>query len=314
VLKLTGRRLLAAIPILFLVLLMSFTLVELMPGNPAETLAGDAATPAQVDAIAQKLNLNEPILQRFVDYVGNVAQGDFGKSLFTSRPVMDEIMEALPITLSLILVALVMALLMAIPAGMYAATHRDGKVDRAVTLLSAIFVAVPQFVLAFFLVVFLAVNRHWFPPTGYQSIADGGLWGWLQHLILPAFALSLGTAAELARQVRGSMIDSLEEDYIRTARAMGLSTKSVVWKHALKNAAIPVVTVLGLQAGRLLGGAVIIEAVFALPGFGSLAYNAVFQQDIPVIQGVVVVSAVVIVVVNLLTDLSYTYFNPKLRH
>ena len=241
------------------------------------------------------------------------SRGTWARNLYSSRPVIDEIEEALPITLSLILVSLVMALLMAIPAGMYAATHRDGRVDRAVTLLSAVFVAVPQFVIAFFLVVFLAINRSWFPPTGYESIAEGGLWGWLQHLILPAFALSLGTAAELARQVRGSMIDSLEEDYIRTTRAMGLTTKSIVWKHTLKNAAIPVVTVLGLQAGRLLGGAVIIEAVFALPGFGSLAYNAVFNKNLPVIQGVVVVSAVVVLIVNLVTDLSYGYFNPKLR-
>ena len=309
----TIRRLLAAIPILFLVILMSFLLLELMPGNPAATLAGEQATEAQVQALEEKLGLDEPVVSRFFDYVGGVLHGDFGTSLFNSRDVTELIRDALPVTVSLIAIALVMALLIAIPSGMYAATHKGGWIDRALTILSATFVAIPQFVLAFFLVIFLAVNREWFPATGYESIAEGGYWGWLHHLLLPAFALSLGSAAELARQLRGSMIDTLEEDYIRTTRAAGLKPRAIVWKHALRNSAIPVVTVLGLQAGRLLGGAVIIESVFALAGFGSLAYQAVLQQDIPVIQGVVVVSAVAVLLVNLVTDSSYMFFNPRLR-
>ncbi len=311
-LKQIAGRLLTAIPVLFVVMLLSFSLVSLMPGDPAQTLAGDSATPAQIHDLRVKLGLNEPIIDRFATYIGHVAAADLGKSLYSSRPVTTLIGEALPVTASLALVAILMALLMAIPAGMWAAFRRDGIVDHVVTSTSALGLAVPQFVVAFPLIVFFAVDHRWFPATGYAPVA-AGFWEWLRHLVLPGFALALGTASELTRQIRGSMVDTLEQDYIRTGRAMGLGSSAVV-KHALKNSATPVVTVLGLQVGRILGGAVIVEAVFALPGFGSLAYLAVSQQDIPVIQGVVLVSALVVLVANLLTDMTYVYLNPKLRH
>lgn len=310
--RVVARRLAATIPTLVLVMLATFLLLELMPGDPAATIAGDQANEQTIARLREQLGLNDPLANRFGTYLADIARGDLGTSLLTGREVLTSITEALPPTLSLAAISLAMALVMAFAGGITAALRRNGLVDRVVSALSAVALAVPPFVVALALVVPLAVNRDLFPATGYADLADG-LWPWLRHLLLPAFALSLNSAAELARQVRGAVVDTLEQDFITTSRASGLSQASVVVKHALKNSALPIVTVFGLQVGRVLGSAVVVEKVFAIPGFGTLAYTAVLQRDLPMIQGVVLVSAVVVLAVNLLVDLSYPYFNPKLR-
>lgn len=310
--RLAGKRLLTTIPTLILVMLATFMLLELMPGDPAATIAGEQATPETIDRLRVQLGLDEPVVTRFVTYIGDILTGNLGESLLTGRTVVESIGEAIPPTASLAFVALTMALILAFAGGIGAALRRDGLLDRFVSAASALALATPPFVVALLLVVPLAVNRDLFPATGYEDI-QGGLWPWLRHLLLPAFALSLNSAAELARQVRGAVVDTLEQDFIMTSNASGLSRRSVIVKHALKNSAVPIVTVFGLQLGRILGSAVVVEKVFAIPGFGTLAYSSVLQRDLPTVQGVVLVSAVAVLAVNLLVDLSYPYFNPKLR-
>jgi peptide/nickel transport system permease protein len=207
---------------------------------------------------------------------------------------------------------MIFILLIGVPAGVLAALHRGRLVDRLVTLVSSALMAIPPFVFALVLVIVFALDRSWFPAGGYVPPSDGIL-EWARHLILPAFTLALASSAELARQIRGALADTMEEDFIRSSHARGLSRRSVVGKHAAKSAAIPVVTVLALQIPRLLGGAVVVELIFALPGFGYLALDAVQARDVPVVQGVVLVSGIVIIFTNLLADLSYGYFNPKVR-
>jgi peptide/nickel transport system permease protein len=312
VIRIAAKRLLATAPTLILVMLATFMLLELMPGDPAATIAGDQADQATIDRLRTQLGLDEPITTRFGTYLADISTGDLGESLLTGRKVLDSITEALPPTLSLAGVALFIAVVLAFVGGITAALRRNGWVDRLVSALSAVALATPPFVVALLLVVPLAVNRDLFPATGYADIAEGP-WEWLRHLLLPGLALSLNSAAELARQIRGAVVDTLEQDFIMTSRASGLSRLSVVVKHTLKNSALPIVTVFGLQVGRILGSAVVVEKVFAIPGFGTLAYSSVLQRDLPMIQGVVLVSAVAVLAVNLLVDLSYPYFNPKLR-
>lgn len=310
--RLAGKRLLTTIPTIILVMLATFLLLELMPGDPAATIAGEQATPETIDRLRVQLGLDEPLLSRFTTYMSDIVRGDLGESLLTGRTVVESIAEAIPPTASLAFVALTMALIMAFIGGVGAALRRDGWLDRLVSGASALALATPPFVVALLLIVPLAVNREIFPATGYEDLQDG-LWPWLRHLLLPGFALSLNSAAELARQVRGAVVDTMEQDFIMTSKASGLSRRAVIAKHALKNSAVPIVTVFGLQLGRILGSAVVVEKVFAIPGFGTLAYSAVLQRDLPTVQGVVLTSAVAVLVVNLLVDLSYPYFNPKLR-
>jgi peptide/nickel transport system permease protein len=310
--KLLARRLLSVIPVIFVVSLVAFLLVSLAPGDPATTLAGENASPEVVAAVRTRLGLDKPPLQRLIDFEVRILHADLGTSFQTSQPVAEAMRQTLPVTGSLSLIAIILAILMGAAAGIVSALRRGGLTDRLINAVSAIGVAVPPFVLAFVLIIPLAVLWHLFPATGYVGITDDPL-DWLRHLILPGFALAIPSAAELGRQLRGSLVDTLEQDFIRTGRACGLLPLSLIGKHALKNSAIPVVTVLGLQASRILGGAVVVESVFAIPGFGTLSFAAVLQHDVPVIQGVVLVSAAIVLAINLLVDLSYGYFNPRLR-
>ncbi len=311
-LTLVGRRLLAAIPTLAGVILVAMLLLELMPGDPAQIMAGENATPEAVEVIRRDLELDKPVWERFGSYLGDVVRGDLGRSPGSSVPIWDRIADALPVTLSLALVAMVMALTIGVTAGTAAGLRRGRWVDRAVTAAASVMQAVPAFVVGLGLVIAFAVDRAWFPAGGYQPMAEG-LGEWLRHLFLPAVALALSSAAELARQTRGALVDTLEQDYIRANRAKGLSERWVLGKHAAKNAATPVVTVAGLQVARILGGAIVVEQIFAMHGFGSLAVNAVLTRDMVLIQGVVLVSAVGVLITNLLVDLSYGYLNPKVR-
>ncbi|HMG44230.1 MAG TPA: ABC transporter permease [Acidimicrobiales bacterium] len=309
---LVGRRLLAMVPTLLIVSLVVFFLLDLTPGDPARILAGETATPEQVLDTRARLGLDRPLLDRYGDYVGGVFTGDLGDSFFSNRPVLDEIGRAFPITASLALAALGLAVLVAVPAGLLAALRPGGPLDRLVSAVSAFALAVPPFVIGVLFVVFFAVENSLLPAVGYVPFADDP-GEWARHLVLPAIALAVAPAAELARQTRGALADALSRDYVRAAQAKGLPRRIVVLKHAAKNAAIPVVTVLGLQIGRVIGGAVVVEQVFALPGFGTLAIQAVKNSDYPMIQGIVLVSGLTVILVNLAVDLSYAYFNPKVR-
>ena len=306
------RRVLSLVPLLFLVSLMVFALVLLIPGDPAISIAGENATPEQLEATRERLGLNDPVVVQYGRWAGGVLQGDLGTSLFSSITVWSLISDRLPVTISLTFAALVVALLIAIPAGLIAGTRAGSGADRTATLVSSFGVAMPNFWLGLMLILFFAIWNPWLPATGYVAFSEDP-WLWLKHMILPAITLGAAAAAELTRQLRGSLVDVMHQDYVRTARSKGIGYRRVVSKHALKNAAIPVVTVAGLQVTRLLGGTIVVEQVFGLPGLGQLAIDAVTRRDLPMIQGIVVVAVLVAVLTNLLVDLSYGYFNPKVR-
>jgi peptide/nickel transport system permease protein len=306
------QRLLAVVPLLLIVSLLVFSLVLLIPGDPAYQLAGEDATPEEVAEIRAAMGLDDPVLVRYARWLGAVLQGDLGTSLFSDQPVLDVIVERLPVTLSLAVSAVGIALLISIPAGLVAGTRPGRPLDRLVTLASSIGLALPNFWLGLMLVLLLAIWNPWFPATGYVALTSDPL-GWWQHVLLPAFTLGLSASAILTRQLRGAMIEVMELDYVRTAKAKGLPWRTVVTKHALKNAAIPMVTILGLQVNGLLGGTIIVEQIFGMPGIGQLAVASVFTRDLPMIQGVVIMSVFVAVLVNLVVDISYGYFNPKVR-
>ncbi|TQM11335.1 ABC transporter permease [Pseudonocardia kunmingensis] len=312
-LKVLVRRLLSAIPLLLLLSLFVFVLLDLMEGDAARAAAGEDATPEDVEAARERLGLNQPLLVRYVVWLVNAVQGDLGESLLSSQSVSSLIAERVPVTLSLAVVTLVIAVAVGIPLGVAAAMRANRLLDRVVTALASLTMAMPPFVIGLVLVLVFAVNSSLFPATGYSSIGEDGVGGWLQHLVLPALALAAISAAEFARQTRAALVDTLGQDFMRTVRAKGLRSRMIIGKHGMKNAGIPIVTVFGLQAGRILAGAVTVEFVFALPGFGSLAVTAVNQRDIPVILGIVMVSAVTVLVINLIVDVSYGYFNPRLR-
>lgn len=307
-----ARRLLAVVPLLLLVTFLTYGMILLIPGDPAIAVAGENATPEMIEQTRERLGLNDPFLTQYGRWVGDAARGDLGTSLFSSRTVWGAIAERLPVTLGLTFAALSLAVVVAVPAGTLAAIKRGSWLDRLTTMSTTMGVAMPNFWLGLLLVLIFAIRNPWFPATGYEPISEGVM-TWGQHVFLPAVALGAAACAELTRQLRSAVIDVMDQDYVRTARAKGLRGPKVVGKHVLKNAAVPVVTVLGLQLTRLLGGAVIIEQVFAIPGIGQLAVSSVFNRDVPMIIGVVLVAAVLAVFVNLLVDLSYSWFNPKVR-
>ena len=312
-LRFMAQRVAMAVPVLLLVSLFVFLLLDLLPGDAAVTIAGENASPEQIEQTRQRLGLDLPLLERFWDWLSSAVRGDLGTSLYTGQSISQAVGERLPVTASLAMVALLLAVVVAVPLGALAATRPGSLIDRGVTTVASLAMAVPPFVIALLLVVVFAIQLDVLPATGYSSIAEAGPGGWLSHLLLPAVAVAGVLGAELARQTRGSLLDALSQSYVRTARARGLRSLSVVGKHAFKNAAIPVVTVLGLQVGHILGAAVTVEFVFAMPGFGSLAVDAVNQRDVPMIQGVVFTSALVVLAANLVADLVYGYLNPKLR-
>ena len=312
-LRVVVRRLLSAIPLLLALSFFVFVLLDLMHGDAARAVAGENATDAEVAAAATRLGLDQPLVVRYAVWLGGAVRGDLGQSLLSSQPVSGLILERLPVTLSLAAVTLLIATVAGLPLGVAAALRPNRALDRIVTAVTSVLMAVPPFVIGLVLVLVFAISVSAFPATGYSPLTDDGLGAWLNHLVLPALALAAVSGAELARQTRAAMVDTLGADFVRTVRAKGLRTPLIVGKHALKNAGVPIVTVLGLQASRVLAGAVTVEFVFALPGFGSLAVTAVNQRDIPVILGIVMVSAIAVLVVNLVVDVSYGYFNPKLR-
>jgi peptide/nickel transport system permease protein len=312
VVRFLGWRLLAAVPTLLLLSLAAFSLLYLVPGDPARVIAGETTDPAQVEAIRTQLGLNDPYLTRFGDWLGGLFRGDLGTSLYSSASVGQTLADRLPVTLSLALLAVVITVVVAVPLGVLAGLRPGTWMDRITSLSASFGVSVPNFWIGLMLVLLFAITLGWLPAVGFQPL-ENGVGEWARHLILPAFTLALPAIAEVSRQLRASVVDAAHSDYVRTARAKGLPEVRVVGKHLLKNALVPAVTVLGLQLAYMLGGTVVVEQVFGLPGIGSYAIQAVDQRDFPVIQAVVLLAGIMVILVNILVDLSYGYLNPRVR-
>ncbi|WP_117000314.1 ABC transporter permease [Desertimonas flava] len=313
-LRLLRFRLLAVIPTIVLVSLLTFALSHLLPGSVGETILGAQASPEAVAEIETSMGLDKPLPTQYMSWAGDALRGDFGESIAVERgqEVRSMITSRLPTTLSLAGFALLLAVCLGIPAGALAAFRSSSLTDRVITVVASIGLAVPSFWLAIVLVRWLASELGWFPSFGYSPLGDG-VGSWLHSLVLPALALGLPSAALIARQSRAALLEVLQQDYIRTALAVGLRTRTVLFRYALKNAMVPIITIIGFQAAFVLGGSVVIERVFGLPGFGSLALKAVLAQDIPVVQAYVLFIALLVILINLVVDVSYGWFNPKVR-
>ncbi|HET8632192.1 MAG TPA: nickel ABC transporter permease [Thermomicrobiales bacterium] len=307
------RRLVAMIPVIFIVSLIVFSLIHLTPGDPAQTMLGEEATPKEVAALRAKLGLDQPLSVQYVKWAGAVLHGDLGRSIRSNQPVSEAIRDRLPVTVELALLAMVISLVIAIPVGVVAAMRRNSVADAASTVAALLGVSLPNFFLAILLILVLAVKLRWLPPFGYVPLLKDPA-GNLERMIMPAITLGTALAAVVMRQMRSSLLEVLGQDYIRTVRAKGLGELRMVRFHALKNALIPVVTVVGLQIGGLLGGAIITETIFALPGIGRLLVDSIFQRDFPLVQGVVLFVAVAFLFSNLAVDLFYAYLDPRIRY
>ncbi|WP_255413927.1 ABC transporter permease [Pseudonocardia sp. MH-G8] len=305
------RRALAALPTLLGVLVVVFLVVHLIPGDPVRALLGDQATAEQVARTRQDLGLDQPLLSQFLDYLARLLRGDLGVSIASRQPVADQIAARLPSTATLAIAGVLMSVVIGVPLGVLSATMRGRVADLVTLVISSFGVAAPPFWIGILLSTAFAIHLGWLPAIGGGEPGDTG--SILRALVLPATALGLSGMALVARMTRSSMLDVLSEDYVRTARAKGLGERAVVYKHGLRNAAIPIVTVIGLNFGHLLGGTIVMETVFARPGIGKLLLDAILGRDYPVVQGVTLVIAVSFVLVNLLTDLTYPFFDPRLK-
>jgi len=305
------KRVLAAVPTLLGVIVVVFLAVHFIPGDPVTAVLGDRATAEQVARTRSELGLDQPLLRQFVDYLGRLAHGDLGVSIQSRQSVTEQILARLPATATLALVGVLISVLIGVPLGILGATRRGGPVDFLSLVFSTVGIAAPSFWIALLLSGVFAVRLGWLPSIGAGTAGDLG--SIVLALVLPATALGLSGMSLVARMTRSSMLDVLGEDYVRTARAKGAAERRVIYRHALRNAAIPIVTVVGLNFGHLLGGTIVIETVFARPGIGKLLLDAILGRDYPVVQGVTLVIAVAFIVVNLLTDLTYGFFDPRLR-
>jgi peptide/nickel transport system permease protein len=307
------RRAGAVVPILGVVSVVVFSLIHLTPGDPVRIMLREEADPATVATLRHQLGLDQPLPLQYLTWLGRAVQGELGRSIRTNQPVMDAIRQRAPVTLSLAMAALLVALAIGLPAGILAALRRNSVVDVTATLVAICGVSLPSFWLAVLLILVFSLTLGWLPPLGWVS-PSRDLGAWVRSLVLPSVTLGVAIAAVLMRMTRASLLEVLELEYVRTARAKGLPERRIVLGHALRNALIPVVTVVGLQAGALLGGAVITETIFALPGVGRLLVDAIFQRDFPIVQGVVLLLAVNFLVVNLLVDLTYAWLDPRIRY
>ncbi len=307
------RRLLSFIPSLLAISILVFFMIHLVPGDPAQTMLGVDATPEAVRNLREMLGLDRPLGEQFVQFFGRLLLGDLGRSYYLERPVSQAIVERMPVTVSLAGLGLLVALGMGVPAGIAAAVRQNSWLDGLVMAGALLGLSVPSFWLGLNLISVFSVALGWFPTGGYTPIAEAPL-DWLRSLVLPAVALGLAQAALIARMTRSSMLEVLRMDYIRTARAKGLLERVVIYRHAFRNSLIPVVTVVGIVVGLLLGGSVIIETVFTLPGMGRLIVSAVQHRDYPVVQGVILFIASSYLLTNLAVDLAYAWIDPKIRY
>ncbi|MFO0458194.1 MAG: ABC transporter permease, partial [Burkholderiales bacterium] len=301
------------LPVLGVVAVLVFLMLRLTPGDPAAVLAGDQATTEQIAMIRANLGLDRSIPEQFLIWFGHLLQGDLGQSYYYKMPVTELIAQRIEPTLSLAVITITMAVSVAVPLGVLAAWRFGSWLDRGVMAFSVAGFSVPVFVSAYLLIWFFSLKLGWFPVQGYKRIS-GGFGPWLYHLLLPAFTLSLIYIALIARVTRASVLETLGEDYIRTARAKGLPEALVLKRHALANAAVPIATVIGIGIALLIGGVVVTESVYAIPGLGRLTVDAVLARDFPTVQGVILLFSFVYVLVNLLVDLSYVFFDPRIRY
>jgi peptide/nickel transport system permease protein len=307
------RRLLSTVVVMSIVAVFIFLLLHLSPGDPAAIIVGDNATQVQIDAVRRQLGLDDPLALQFVRWLAGVFRGDLGMSIFSHEPVAKLIGQRIEPTVSLATTTLLFAVIIAISFGVMAAWRVGTWIDRLVMVLSVLSFSVPVFVVGYLLIYVFSIKLGWLPVQGYAPIAEGFV-TWIYHLILPSIALGLAYVALIARITRAAMLDVLSEDYIRTAHAKGVATGPVLLKHALKNAGVPIVTVIGIGVALLIGGVVITETVFNIPGVGRLVVDAISQRDYPIIQGVTLIFSGVYVIVNLVVDLSYTLLDPRIRY
>ena len=307
------RRLLATIPVMGVVAIFVFSLLYITPGDPAAVIAGDIATAEDIARIHHQLGLDEPFLWRFGGWLWGVLRGDLGISIFTNLPVSQLIGQRLEPTLALTTTALVVTVIFAIPLGVIAAWKVGTWIDRGVMIFAVLGFSLPAFVLAYLLILAFSIELDWLPVQGYVSIREGFA-PFIEHLILPSIALGLIYGALIARITRASMLEVLSQDYIRTAQAKGLANETVLVRHALKNAAVPIVTVIGIGIALLISGVIVTETVFAIPGIGRLTVDAILRRDYPIIQGVILLFSAAYVLVNLAVDISYTLLDPRVRY
>ena len=307
------RRILATIPVMAIVALFVFSLLYIAPGDPAAVIAGDQASPADVEKIRTNLGLDRPFLIRFGEWSWRLVQGDLGTSMFTGLPVTELIRQRMEPTLSLMVLTLLLSITFAVPMGVIAAANAGSWIDRFLMAFAVAGFSVPVFVVGYLLAYVFALQLDWLPAQGYTPLAKGFL-PWLENLVLPAIALGFIYVALIARITRAAMLEVLSQDYVRTARAKGVGQGSILFLHALKNAAVPIVTVIGIGVALLIGGAVVTESVFAIPGLGRLTIDAIVRRDYPVIQGIVLMFSFIYVLVNLAVDLIYTALDPRIQY
>ncbi len=307
------RRLIQSAVLVFLVASFMAIFIQLLPGDPAYTILGDKASPERAAAVRKQLGLDRPIYVQYVDWIGSVAHGDFGDSLISDRPILNDLARRLPRTIELIIASMILAILVGIPLGVIAANYRNQMPDILVSIISLLGVSTPVFVSGTLLLLVFGVRWHILPATGYVSFTDSP-WGHIEHLLMPAVTLALLEAAVILRMTRSSLLEVLSEDYVRTARAKGLGQRIVLYHHALRNALIPVVTIIGIQAGTMLGGTVIVEYIFNWPGVSTYLLAAINQRDYPVIQAIILIIATLFVLLNLVTDLVYAAIDPRIKY
>jgi len=308
-----GKRLVATIPVMAVVAIFVFSMLRLTPGDPASIIAGAAATSQEIVEIRARLGLDRPIIAQFFVWIGNMFSGDFGESFFFKKQVAELIADRIEPTLALALTTMLLSIAIAVPMGVVAAYRQGTWIDRLVMGFSVLGFSVPVFVIGYILIFVFAIELNWLPVQGYQPLAEG-FWGFLERLILPSLTLSVIYVALIARITRTSVLEVLGEDYIRTARAKGLTNYAVLMRHALRNAAVPIVTVIGLGIALLIGGVVVTESVFSIPGLGRLTVDAVLARDYPTVQAVILLFSAVYVLLNLAVDILYTFLDPRIRY
>jgi peptide/nickel transport system permease protein len=309
----TLRRILASVPVMVTVAVFVFLLLRLTPGDPAAIIAGDMATPEQLEKIRAALGLDKPIVVQFLSWFWLLLQGDLGVSLISNTPVTAMIGKHIEPTVSLALVTIVLSVLIAVPLGVIAAWRHGTWIDYAVMTISVVGFSVPVFVIGYLLIQVFAIDLKWFPVQGFRSITKG-LGPFVERAVLPALTLASIYIALIARMTRASVLEVLGEDYVRTARAKGLKENTVLFRHALRNAAVPVLTIIGTGFALLISGVVVTESVFNIPGIGRLTVDAILARDYPVIQGMILLTSSIYVLINLIIDLSYSFFDPRIRY
>lgn len=307
------RRLLSTIPTLFIVTVIVFLLLHLSPGDPASMMMGSYATPAEIEQYREAMGFNRPIHEQYISWLWRALQGDLGRSLNANTPVLDMIVERLPRTFSLAILAMLISILIGMPLGIIAGVRQNTAYDQTAMSFALLGLSVPDFVAGLLLILFFSVYLGLFPSMGYVPI-DQSLWGWLYHLALPALSLGFLMAAVTARMTRSSIVDVLRQDYVTTARSKGLSETRIIRVHVLKNALIPVVTVIGINFGAVFRGAVVIETLFAIPGLGRMLITGIQYRDYPVIQGCLLVIVTIYILINLIVDLLYAQLDPRIRY